>query len=152
MGKTKRGKGSKLLVVADSAGVPLGVHVAAASPAEITLVEETLATVKVPRKRGGAPRRKPERLIADKAYDADWLRLSLWSRGIELICPHRSRRKRRRLQDGRKLRRYKRRWIVERTIAWLHNFRRIVVRWERYPHMYLAFVHVACLLITARQL
>jgi len=56
------------------------------------------------------------------------------------------------LQDGRPLRRYKRRWIIERTIAWLQNFRRIVVRWERYSQMYLAFVHVACLLIAARQL
>jgi len=140
------------MVVAERSGIPLGVHIASASPAEITLVEETLATVKVPRKRGGAPRRKPKRLIADKAYDADWLRISLWSRGIELICPYRRGRKRPPLQDGRPLRRYKRRWIVERTIAWLQNFRRIVVRWERYPKMYLAFVHVACLLITARQL
>lgn len=108
--------------------------------------------MKVPGKRGGAPRRKPERLIADKAYDADWLRLSLSSRGIELICPHRSSRKRPPLQDGRRLRRYKRRWIVERTIAWLQNFRRIVVRYDRYPQMYLAFIHVACLIITVRQL
>ncbi len=108
--------------------------------------------MKVPRKHGGAPRRKPDRLIADKAYDADWLRILLWSRGIELICPHRKGRKRPPLQDGRPLRRYKRRWIVERTIAWLQNFRRLVVRWERYSQMYLAFVHVACLLIAARQL
>ena len=152
MGKTKRGKGTKLMVVAERAGVPLGVHVASASPGEITLVEETLETVKVPRKHGGAPRRKPERLIADKAYDADWLRITLWSRGIELICPHRKGRKRPPLQDGRPLRRYRRRWIVERTIAWLQNFRRLVVRWERYSQMYLAFVHVACLFIAARQL
>ena len=106
----------------------------------------------VPRKRGGAPRCKPRRLVADRAYDADWLRKNLWARGIELICPHRRGRKRPALQDGRKLRRYKRRWIVERTIAWLQNFRRLVVRWERYPQMYLAFAHVACLLITLRQL
>jgi transposase len=140
------------MVVAERSGIPLGVHVASASPAEITLLKDTLAKVKVPRKRGGAPRCKPKRLIADKAYDADWLRIQLWSRGIELICPHRAGRKRESLQDGRPLRRYKRRWIVERTIAWLQNFRRIVVRWERYPQMYLAFVHVACLIITARQL
>lgn len=108
--------------------------------------------MKVPRKHGGAPRCKPVRLIADKGYDADWLRLSLSSRGIDLICPHRSNRKRRPLQDGRKLRRYRRRWIIERTIAWLHNFRRVVVRYDRYPQMYLAFVHVACLLITLRKL
>lgn len=140
------------MMVAERAGIPLGVHITSASPGEITLVEETLAAVKVLRKRGGAPRRKPKRLIADKAYDADWLRISLWSRGIELICPHRSGRKRPPLQDGCPLRRYTWHWIVERTIAWLQDLRRIVVRWDRYPQMYLAFVHVACLLITARQL
>jgi transposase len=56
------------------------------------------------------------------------------------------------MQDGRKLRRYKRRWKVERTFAWLGNFRRLVVRWERNITMYRAFFHVACLLIILRQL
>jgi transposase len=56
------------------------------------------------------------------------------------------------LQDGRKLRRYKRRWKVERTFAWLGNFRRLVVCYERSLKMYRAFFHVACLLITLRKL
>lgn len=140
------------MVVADGAGVPLGVSLASASPAEITLVEEALKTVSVPRLHGGAPKRKLKRLIADKAYDADWLRRLLANRGTELICPHRRGRTRERLQDGRKLRRYKRRWIVERTIGWLGNFRRLLIRWERHLHMYRAFMNVACLLIAARQL
>lgn len=54
VGKTKRGKGTKWLVVADGQGIPLGVSIASASPAEITLVQQTLATVSVPRPRGGA--------------------------------------------------------------------------------------------------
>jgi len=91
-------------------------------------------------------------LIADKAYDADWLRMILRLRGTELICPHRRGRKAQPMQDGRSLRRYHRRWIVERTIAWLGNFRRLLIRWERHVHMYRAFMNVACLLITARQL
>jgi transposase len=69
-----------------------------------------------------------------------------------LFCPHRKNRKRAALQDGRKLRRYKRRWKVERTFAWLGNFRRLVVRYERSLKMYDAFFHVACLVITLRQL
>jgi transposase len=140
------------MVVADGAGVPLGVSLASASPAEVTLVEEALKKVSVPRLHGGAPRRKLRRLIADKAYDADWLRMLLANRGTDLICPHRRGRTREPLQDGRKLRRYKRRWIIERTIAWLGNFRRLLIRWERQIHMYQAFMNVACLLIAARQL
>lgn len=140
------------MVLADGAGVPLGVSLASASPAEITLIEEALKTVSVPRIRGGAPRRKFKRLIADKAFDADWLRLVLRNHGTELICPHRRGRKAPAMQDGRSLRRYRRRWIIERTIAWLGNFRRLLIRWERHIHIYRAFMNVACLFIAARQL
>lgn len=94
----------------------------------------------------------PERLILDRGYDCDPLRQRLAERGIEMICPHRSNRKRPRTQDGRSLRRYARRWKVERTFAWLGNFRRLVVRYERHLRMYRAFFHLACLLITLRQL
>jgi transposase len=69
-----------------------------------------------------------------------------------LIAPHRRNRKKPRTQDGLKLRRYRRRWKVERTFAWLTNFRRLVVRWESHLTMYLAFFHLACLLITLRRL
>jgi transposase len=79
------------------------------------------------------------------------LRDRLARRGIELISPHRGNRKRKR-QDGRPLRRYKRRWKVERTFAWIGNFRRLTVRWDRYLKVYNAFFHLACLLITLRKL
>jgi transposase len=118
----------------------------------VTLLEPTLATIAVPRAGPGRPRQKPKRVIVDKAYDSDPLRDRLASRGIELIAPHRTNRKKPRTQDGRKLRRYRRRWKVERTFAWFGNFRRLVVRWERHLTMYLAFFHLACLLITLRQL
>jgi transposase len=68
------------------------------------------------------------------------------------VVPHRRNRQRPPTQDGRKLRRYRRRWKVERTFAWLGNFRRLVVRWERHLTMYLAFFHLACLLITLNRL
>ena len=73
------------------------------------------------------------------------------SEASELICPHRANRKKPKRQDGRKLRRYKRRWKVERTFAWLGNFRRLVVRYERSITMYSAFFHLACLIIALRQ-
>lgn len=123
-----------------------------ASPAEVNLLEPTLATIAVPRAGAGRPRQKPERVIVDKGYDSDPLRARLARRGIDLIAPHRRNRKKAPTQDGRKLRRYRRRWKVERTLAWFGNFRRLVVRWERHLTMYLAFFHLACLLITLRRL
>ena len=93
----------------------------------------------------------PRRVIVDRGYDADWLRWSMAKRGIEMICPHRRGRVKPSLQDGRALRRYQRRWIVERTIAWLTNYRRILVRHDHNLKMYKAFVHVACMLIALRQ-
>lgn len=91
------------------------------------------------------------RVIADKAYDSNALRTRLGRRGIELIAPHR-RNRRTRCQDGRPLRRYRRRWKVERTFAWLGNFRRLVVRYERLVSTYSAFFHLACMVITLRRL
>jgi len=95
--------------------------------------------------------KKPKRLIGDKAYDSDKLREDLKKQGIELIAPPRKN-KRKKLQDGRALRRYKRRWKIERTIAWLGNYRRLVTRWERNDKMYQAFLHIACALITCNNL
>lgn len=106
----------------------------------------------VPRPRRGRPRKNPRRLIYDRAADSDALRVRLARRGIDLICPHRANRTKPRRQDGRKLRRYPRRWKIERTFAWLGNFRRLLVRQERLLPAYRAFFHMACLLITARQL
>jgi transposase len=151
VGKTKRGKGTKLMVVADGKGVPLGVQLASASPHEVTLIEPTLERIAVPRKGRGRPRKNPKRLIYDKAADSDALRDRLQRRGMELICPHRKNRRKPKRQDGRKLRRYKRRWKIERSIAWIANFRRLVVRYERKITMFYAFVHVACLMIAVRQ-
>jgi transposase len=83
--------------------------------------------------------------------DLPSLRARLAQRGIELICPYRKNNQKRKYHDGRKLRRYKRRWTVERTFAWLQNFRRLVVRWDRKLTIYQGFFHLACLLITLRQ-
>jgi transposase len=141
------------MVVVDGEGVPLACHLASASPAEVKLLEPTLDNIDVRPATEADPEPQPERLVCDKGYDSDPLRERLEAeRGIELVCPHRAGRKRPATQDGRKLRRYQRRWKVERTFAWLGNFRRLVVRYERSLTMYRAFFHVACLVITLRQL
>jgi hypothetical protein len=88
VGKTKRGKGTKWMVLVDGQGLPLGVRLESASPGEATLAEATLAEVRVPRAKG-RPRQKPKRVIADRAYDSDPLRERLKKRGIELIVPYR---------------------------------------------------------------
>jgi len=140
------------MVVADGAGVPLGSALASASPAEVTLVEETLHAIAVPRPGPGRPRQNPERLIGDKAFDSDPLRSRLAQRGIELIAPHRQNRTKPPTQDGRPLRRYRRRWLIERLFAWLGQFRRLVVRYEHWLDTYRAFFHVACAIIVLRHL
>ena len=152
VGKTKRGKGTKWMVVVDGQGVPLGMQLYSASPNEVRLAEETLASIHVTRRGcGGRARQKPQRVIADRAYDSDPLRQRLAARSIELIAPHRWNRSKPRTQDGRALRRYQRRWKVERTLAWLGNFRRLVVRYDRLITIYQAFFHIACFMIVLRR-
>lgn len=93
----------------------------------------------------------PARLIGDKAYDSDPLDQKLAEDyDIELIAPNR--RKRSKTQDGRKLRRYRRRWRVERLFAWMHHFRRLVTRWEYHIDNFLGFVRLACLHLLLRHL
>ena len=144
MGKTKRGKGTKLVALADRSGLPLSVSTASASPHEVTLVEEALAASFLDE--------RPERLIGDRAYDSDPLDAALGEPSIEMIAPHRRNRKKRKTQDGRKLRRYKRRWKIERLFAWLSNFRRLVVRYERQAENYLGFARLGCVVILLRYL
>ena len=143
MGPTRRGKGTKIVAVAADNSLPLAVSVQNASPAECQLVEEVLA--------GSFLDELPARLIGDKAYDSDPLDEKLASEyGIELIAPNRRRRSK--SQDGRKLRRYRRRWKVERLFAWVHNFRRLVTRWEYRIENFLGFVQLACIHLMLRHL
>jgi len=131
------------MVVVDGQGIPLACGTSSASPAEVTLAEGVLEEV--------ATSDTPTPLIADKAYDSGALRKRLGKKGWDLICPHRKNRSQTKLQDGRKLRRYRRRWKVERTISWLQQFRRLIVRHEYYGHLYQAFVHLACITICLRR-
>ena len=131
------------MALADSAGLPLAITIASASPHETRLVAQTLNASFLPD--------NPERLIGDAAYDSDGLDQTLADCGIELIAPHRGNRINL-TQDGRPLRRYKRRWKVERLFAWLQNFRRLVTRYERRASNFEGFLLLGCAIILLRHL
>jgi transposase len=143
VGPTRRGKGTKIVAIAAANSLPLAESVQSASPAECQFVEEVLA--------GSFLDELPARLIGDKAYDSDALDKKLADAyDIELIAPNRQRRSQ--TQDRRKLRRYHRRWKVERLFAWMHHFRRLVTRWEYHIENFLGFVQLACLHLLLRHL
>ena len=139
------------MVVVDGQGIPLGIHVTSATPSEMTLVDATLHTIAVPRPGGGRRRWKPVRLIADRGYDGNVLRDALARQGITPIIPYRGNRSNKPYEDWRRLRRYRHRWIIERTFAWLGHFRRLVVRYERLTSVYCALLYFAAALITLRR-
>lgn len=126
----------------DGHGTPLAATTASANRAEVNLIEPLIEQ--------RTTRRRPKRLLYDKAADSDPLRTRLGLRRVELVCPHRSNRKRPPTQDGRPLRRYKRRWKVERSISWLFNHRRLLVRHEHHAHLFEGFLHLACLFTTLK--
>jgi transposase len=127
------------MLLVDGRGLPLSALTIGANVAEVNTIE-TLVDIQV-------AGRRPKHLLYDRAADADWLRLALEGRGTELVCPHRRGRKRKPTQDGRSLRRYRHRWIIERSISWLSNSRRLLTRHEYYAHLFEGFVFLACLLI-----
>lgn len=144
VGKTKRGKGTKIMGIADGHGLPLALRTESASPAEVKLVEKTLDERIVAD--------VPERLIGDKAYDSDALDEQLMQQyGTEMIAPNKANR-RVPTQDGRPLRRYVRRFKIERLFARLFNFRRLVVRYEYHAENFQGFVHLAATIILLRHL
>ena len=138
------------MVVVDGQGIPLGGAITSASPAEVRLAEETLETIKVPRQGRGRPKSRPKRLIGDKAYDSDKLRGSLAAKSIRLLVPYRRNRKDKKTSPEVE-EKYRHRWKIERTFAWLGNFRRLVVRYERLLTVYAGFFHLACIIIALRQ-
>jgi transposase len=144
IGKTKAGKGVKIMILVDARGLPVAVDTCSASPHESKLVQglfDFMLTLDM-----------PERIIGDKAYDSDHLDQELDDEGVEMIAPHRSNRKPENVtQDGRTLRRYRRRWTVERTISWFQNFRRLCIRYEKSTALFQGFLHLGCSIILIRQ-
>ncbi|HEV2753097.1 MAG TPA: IS5 family transposase [Solirubrobacteraceae bacterium] len=152
VGLTRKGKGTKWMLVVDGQGVPLGLHLDSAQRVEVALAEQTLDAVRVPRQRG-RPKQRPERLVADRAYDSAAFRRALRRRGIGMGIPAKRRPTTWRPRRGRPVlarrEEYARRWTVERTFAWLGNYRRLLIRWERLLGVYEGFmafvVMVLCL-------
>jgi transposase len=142
VGSTKKGKGTKIMAITDSNGLPIGVEIESAQPHEVTLVTTAIKSIVLTRNIGC--------LIGDKAYDSDSLDKYIREQfGFELIAPNRKN-KRGNKQDGRQLRRYKRRWKVERLFAWLQNFRRTITRFEYYEENFKAMILLACGLLMRR--
>jgi len=144
VGPTKRGKGVKIMGIVDRHGLPVAASTHAANHHEVTLVQLTFDFYMI--------EAKPEKLIGDKAYDSDKLDEELREQGIEMIAPHRSNRRKMHTQDGRRLRRHQRRWLVERFFSWIQWHRRILIRWEYYVHNFLGFVQLACALILLKRI
>jgi transposase len=131
------------MAIADASGFPIAAHIESASPHEVKLVEKTVDKRFL--------NKTPDLLIGDKAYDSDPLDQRLKDQnGIEMIVPHKSNRKKLKSQDGLKLRRYKRRWKVERLFAWLHNFRRLPIRYEYHAENFLSMIQLGCAIILLR--
>jgi transposase len=145
VGKTKRGKGTKIMGLTDALGLPIAVDTTSANPHEITLVDDTLDACFL--------ENVPEKIIGDRAYDSDQLDKQLAKeRGVELVAPHKNNRVKHSTQDGRVLRRFRKRWKVERLFAWLQNFRRLVVRYEYHLKNFLSMVQLGCIVILLRRI
>jgi transposase len=137
----------KVEVVTDRTGVPVGVATDAASVPETALGPAALAAIPA-----AVPVRFGTPVLADRGYDSDPLREHLAAEGFTLVARHRAGRKRPPTADGRTCRRLRRRWIVERTFAWLHAFRRVVTRFEKSIERYDGLVHLACAFIALGRL
>ncbi len=137
---TDRGKKrSKHHVVTDAQGIPLAATITAANRHDVTQLIPLVDAIPAVKGRRGRPRRRPALLYADRAYDSHSHRMQLWARGIGPVIPHRN------TEHGSGL--GKRRWVVERTISWLHQHRRLRVRYERRADIHQAFVTLSCILV-----
>ncbi|MFC8567331.1 IS5 family transposase [Streptomyces sp. NPDC057245] len=136
--------GSKHHVITDGHGTPLAVLLTGGNRNDVTQLLPLLDAVPPVRGRIGHPRRRPDSLFADRGYDHDVYRDQVRARGIVPAIARRG------TMHGTGLGTY--RWVVERTIAWRHGFRRLRIRWERRADIHEAFLKLACCLITHRQL
>ncbi|MFG3323567.1 transposase, partial [Streptomyces sp. NPDC048171] len=109
---------------------------------DVTQLEPLLDKIPAVAGQAGRPRRRPDTLLADRGYDHDKYRRLLWQRGIRPVIARRGE------PHGTGLGIF--RYVVERTIAWLHGFRRLRIRWERRDDIHEAFLGLAVCLITHR--
>jgi transposase len=137
---TDRGKkGSKHHVLTERQGIPVAVGLTAANVNEATTLEAMVDAVPPIGGKRGRPLRRPKKLHGDKAYNSRHNRAALRQRHIQ------PRLARKGIESRERLGRY--RWVVERTIAWLHQFRRLAVRYERRADIHEAFLQLGAVLI-----
>ncbi len=134
--------GSKHHLLVDRTGIPLAVTLTGGNRNDVTQLLPLVDGVGPVRGKVGRPRLRADSLVADRGYDFDTYRRALWSRGVKPIIARRC------TEHGSGL--GKLRWVVERTFAWLHQFRRLRTRWERRPELHLAFMHLGCAFICQR--
>jgi IS5 family transposase len=126
----------------DRGGIPLAVEQSAANVHDSKMLEEmvdSIRPIRGPRGRPGRPRKRPEKLHADKGYDYPRCRRALRKRGIKARIARRG------VDSSQRLGRH--RWVVERTLAWLNRYRRLKVRYERRADIHQAFLDLGCALI-----
>jgi transposase len=148
------GKGTKWMLVVDGHGLPVGFHLDSANTAEVKLAEQTLDTIRVARPRG-RPKRRPDKLVADRGYDSSACRTALRRRGIGMCIPLKRRPAKWRAKRGRPVvarkEEYRRRFTLERSFAWLGNFRRLLIRWERLFAVYRGWLTIALMVVSLRR-
>ena len=131
-------------MITDGHGTPLAIILTGGNRNDVTQLLPLLDAVPPVRGRVGRPRRRAVSLYADRGYDHDCYRKEVRARDIVPFIARRG------TEHGSGLGVH--RWVVERTFAWLHGFRRLRVRWERRADMHEAFLKLACCIITYRQL
>lgn len=136
--------GSKHHLITDSAGVPLAISLTGGNRNDVTQLLPLVDGVGPVAGKVGRPRKRSDRLLADRGYDHDKYRRALRKRGVEPIIARRG------AEHGSGL--GKERWVVERSFAWLHNFRRLRTRYERRAELHLAFMQLGCAVICQRAL
>jgi transposase len=142
---TDRGKaGSKHHVLTDAGGIPLAATVTAANDHDVTQLLPLTVAIPPVGGKPGPPRQRPDRLQGDRAYDSEDHRRILRWLGITPILARRN------TEHGSGL--GKHRWVVERTLSWLHQYRRLRVRYERRADIHKAFVDLGCILICYKTL
>ena len=124
--------------------MPLAWTLTGGNRNDVTQLVELLDRVPPVRGRIGRPRRRPKTLIADRGYDHDKYRRLVWQRGVKPIIA------RRQTEHGSGLGRH--RWVVERTFAWLHQFKRLLTRYDRRAEIHEAFLAIGCCLVCYRRL
>ena len=142
---TDRGKsGTKHHLLVDRQGLPLVILQSGANVHDSVMFEQVVDAVKPIKGTGrGRPRKRPEKLHADKAYDSNRCRDTLSERSIKVRIARKG------IESSERLGRY--RWVVERTISWLHRNRRLAVRHERRDDTHQAFLDLGCSLICWNQ-